>query len=703
MTSGNRLAAETSPYLRQHAGNPVHWLPWGDEAFAEARRRDVPLFVSIGYSACHWCHVMAHESFEDEATAALLNEHFVPVKVDREERPDVDAVYMDAVQALTGSGGWPLSAFATPDGRPFFAGTYFPPTRRHGTPAFTEVLGAVATAWTTRRDEVRAQADELTAAVARRIGAPLEAGPAGPGEPAWSAERADPRGALRRPSRAPTAATTGARALVDAAVGRFAAMYDAEHGGIGSAPKFPQAPMLELLLRAAGAGRADAGEMAATTLSAMAGGGIWDHLEGGFARYSVDRAWLVPHFEKMLYDQAALARLYLHAYQQTGALRWRAVVEGIVDQVGRDLDLGEGGVASSLDADAGGVEGAHATWTPDEIAAVLGRDDGRAACAFYGVTPAGQLDGRSVLHRSDGAAPLLDEPQARWRAALTAARQARVQPGRDDKALTEWNAMWCSTLAEAAGALDRDDWRARAVALGEQLFTVPRRPDGRFLRSRLGGRADHLAVAADYAWLVDAFTRLGEATGEARWTARAVEAAEGLVERFSAEDGGWYTTGADAERLVVRPRDTYDGVVPAAGSVAAVALVRLAALTGDDRWHHRAAATLEAAAPALAAGPLAVAHLVWAAELLEAGPVEVVVAGHRPDLRRAVQAAYRPRVVLAWGEPAGGPLWLGRDRPYGPGEGVAYVCTRGTCRAPSAHVAALEAALGAAGAGAGFP
>ncbi|HUZ21010.1 MAG TPA: thioredoxin domain-containing protein [Acidimicrobiales bacterium] len=663
----NRLADQTSPYLRQHRDNPVDWYPWGEEAFARAREVDRPLLVSIGYSACHWCHVMAHESFEDDATAEMINARFVPVKVDREERPDVDAVYMEAVQALSGHGGWPLTVFTTPDGRPFFGGTYFPKRATHAMPAFTAVLGAVGDAWTTRREELVAQAEELTGAVASRLAPPRAAEDGGAGLP--------PAGELLRQ-----------------AVARFAEMYDPEHGGIGRAPKFPQAPMLELLLCAevgglGGPAGARPLDMVTATLAAMAAGGIYDHLGGGFARYSVDRVWLVPHFEKMLYDQASLARVYLHAFQLTGDARWAQVLDETLGYVLRDLADPGGAIRSSEDADSEGEEGRFYTWTPAELEAVLGPERARLAADWYGVSAGGNFEGRSILHRP-GSADLLRPPAVEaCRAALFEARSSRVRPGVDDKVLTEWNAMTCSVLAEAGAATGRADWRDAAVRIGEFLLASLRRPDGRWLRSWQAGRAAHLAVAADYAWLVDCFTRLGESTGERRWTAEAVAAADGLVALFSAEDGGWYSTGSDAERLVVRPRDTYDGVTPAAGSVAASALARLGALVGDEALAERARRSVAAAGAALVSSPIAFPHLVGAAVLLDEGPLEIVVAGDRPDLVAAARSRFLPDAVLAWGEPTPSPLWEGRD------DDRAYVCRAGTCLAPVGDPAGLLAAI----------
>ncbi|MGD0219555.1 MAG: thioredoxin domain-containing protein [Acidimicrobiales bacterium] len=655
----NHLADELSPYLRQHRDNPVDWYPWGEAAFARARQLDRPVLISIGYSACHWCHVMAHESFEDEAIARLVNGGFVPVKVDREERPDLDAVYLEAVQALHGQAGWPLTVFATPEGRPFFGGTYFPARPAHGLPAFGDLLEAVLAAWAQRRDEIERQADELTAAVASGLG--------------------------------PTAPDPGlprAGELVDLALERFAASFDDEYGGVGRAPKFPQTPMLELLLRAHELGRPGALEMATATLEAMASGGIYDQLGGGFARYSVDRRWLVPHFEKMACDQAALARCYLHAWQITGDVRWRQVLEETLGYVLRVLREPAGGIRSSEDADSEGEEGRFYLWTPEELTAVLGAERGRVAAEWFGVTDEGNFAaGRSVLSR-----PVRDEivrpaEVETCRADLHRAREARAHPALDDKVLTEWNAMTCSVLAEAAAATGNAAWRAAAIELAEFLCSQLRRPDGRWLRVWQSGRAAHLAVAADYAWLVDCLTRLGELTGVGRYTEEALATAHGLIRLFSAEDGGWYTTGSDAEALVVRPRETHDGATPAAGSVAALALARLAAITGDRTCDSRAATCVATAGSALTNSPLAFAHLVEAAVFIELGAVEVVVVGDRPDLVATASTGYVPERVLVWGPAPPSPLTVGRAL-----EG-AYVCRRGACLAPLTDPAEISGAI----------
>ncbi|MGH9064438.1 MAG: thioredoxin domain-containing protein [Acidimicrobiales bacterium] len=692
----NRLAQETSPYLRQHAENPVDWYPWGEEAFAAARERDVPILLSVGYSACHWCHVMAHESFEDGATAAAVNEGFVAVKVDREERPDVDAVYMEAVQAMTGQGGWPMTVFLTPDRRPFFGGTYFPKDGGRGLPTFTAVLEAIGAAWRDRRPELVDQAAALSRAIEDRTrvpgregrgsGAPGSAGATGGGGAAGVAGVGAP----------------GARLVLGGLPGdeilrrAFAALrssYDDRWGGFGRAPKFPQPSMVDLVLRThAGPGGDDALAMATTTLDAMASGGIYDHLGGGFARYSVDATWTVPHFEKMLYDQAGLGRAYLHGWQLTGEARWRQVLDETVGYVLRDLGTPEGGLCSAEDADSEGEEGRFYVWRPGEVEAVLGPDLAPAAMAWYGVTGPGNFEGgATILHRPERGVLLRPPEVEETRLRLLEARSTRVRPGLDDKVLTEWNAMFLATLAEAAGATGRQDWRVAATGLGEFLLGALRRPgDGRWLRSWQGGQARHLAYAADYAWLVDSFTRLAELTGRARWIEAATETADGLLGLFWDPDGGGlFTTGHDAERLIVRSKDLYDGATPSAHSVAAVALLRLGVLTGEARYTEAAGAILDLVGPVLAAQPTALTHALAAVDLLASGTTEVAVVGSRDDLVGAVQSRWRPGAVLAWGEPYVSPLWEGRA------PGVAYVCRHYTCGVPAHTAEELEDQLAA--------
>jgi uncharacterized protein YyaL (SSP411 family) len=647
----NKLGDQSSPYLLQHKDNPVDWYPWGDEALEKARELGRPLFVSIGYSSCHWCHVMAHESFEDEETAQYMNTHLVPVKVDREERPDIDAIYMEAVQQLNGGrGGWPLSVFTTPDGKPFFGGTYFPPTARNDVPSFRSVLEAVCGAWATRRKELMERADALTAGVASRL------------EPA------------------PVRVVAANGKVIEHAVSAARDLYDPLYGGIGGPPKFPRAPVLELLLHCHLAGNTGALEMATNTLHAMAAGGIYDHLGGGFARYATDRAWQVPHFEKMLYDQAMLARVNLHAWQATGDGSFRQVLDETLNYVLRDLRHPAGGVCSAEDADSGGGEGLFYTWTLDELEEVLGRDGAGTAAAWYGVTQVGAIEGRSVLHRPKGADIERPPEIEHLRAELFAARANRARPGIDDKVLTEWNAMIGAVLAEAGAATGNRTWVNAATEIGEFLLQEARRADGRWMRSWKDGLSVSLAVAADYAWLVECFTRLGESTGEARWTDHASDVAEDLISLFSSSDGGFYSTGNDADRLIVRPRDTYDGITPAANSVAGIALARLGVLNGDHALIDRAAASVSSAGEALFNSPLALPGLVSAALLLDAGLIEVVIgrAAER-GLVGAVQRNLLPEVVLAWGEPTASPLWQGRDASD---DQNAYVCRAGACKLP---------------------
>jgi uncharacterized protein YyaL (SSP411 family) len=660
----NRLADQTSPYLRQHADNPVDWYPWGEEAFETARTRDVPILLSIGYSACHWCHVMAHESFEDQATASVMNRLFVNVKVDREERPDIDSVYMEALQAISGGGGWPMTVFLFPDGRPFFAGTYFPRAR------FVELMHRVTAAWTERRPGLDSDAESLVEAV--RAGTALPGAALG-GVARHSSENAG---------------------LLDEAADALLARFDGEWGGFGRAPKFPQPTMIELLLQAATLlGRRDALDAAATTLDAMASGGIYDHLGGGFARYSTDRQWLVPHFEKMLYDNALLARTYLHAWQITGTPGWRQVVEETVGYLlSPPMRLEQAGIASAEDADSEGVEGRWYVWTLDEVRDVGGDE----AVDWFGVTEEGNWEGRNILWRPQRGQLLRTPVVEAARRAMAARRASRVRPGLDDKVLTEWNAMAVATLAEAGAALGEPAWTAAAEDIGDFLLSSLRRPDGRWLRSWQSGFGPGssaagrrpLAVAADYAWLVEAFSRLAEATGRARWVSEANSVADDLLELFWDDDqGGFQTTGADAERLIARPKDTQDGAIPAANSVAAAALLRLGALTGRSRLRDHALAVIEIIGPALRRAPVAFSGLVTAADLAARGLTEVAITGDRPDLVAAVQQRYRPDTVLAWGEPYPSPLWDGRTGPDT--VGLAFVCRDWTCQAPVDDVGRL--------------
>ena len=678
----NRLARETSPYLRQHQDNPVDWYPWGDEAFARAKELDRPILLSVGYSACHWCHVMAHESFEDHETAAVMNDLYVNVKVDREERPDVDAIYMDAVQAMTGHGGWPMTVFLTPDGRPFFGGTYYPKVSRGSMLSFTNLLHRIDDVWTNRREDLEDQATELTQAISRTADL-------GPGTDLPGAD------------------------TLSAALDALKRQHDPEWGGFGSAPKFPQTMSLDLLLRVhVASGSTEALAVAVRSLDAMAAGGIYDHLGGGFARYSTDEEWLAPHFEKMLYDQALLTRVYLHAWQVTGDTRYLQVVDETIDYVLRDLRQPAGGFSSaedadSLDAHGHSEEGAFYVWTLDEVRELLDHlpNGADAAIEWWGVTADGNWEGKSILRRPVGGdlhrSPAIEQA----RRILFEARERRPRPGLDDKVLTEWNGLMLSALTEAAAATGKAHWLTVAVANAEFLLAHLRRGDGRWLRSwqasgnaedeagGTGGRAQHLAYAADHGALLDAFTRLAEATGEARWIAEARSVADALVSLFwDDERGGVFTTGTDAEALVTRPKDIMDNATPSANSLAAVGLLRLAALTGDTGYQDRANAILRLLGGPSGQHPMAFAHLLAAVDLVTSGATEIAVVGERPDLVRAVSELYLPNAVLTWGEPFTSPLWEGRD-PGPDGTGRAFVCRNYACQAPVTDVDALLAQL----------
>jgi len=671
---------ELSPYLEQHRDNPVDWFPWGEAAFTRAAELDRPIFLSVGYSACHWCHVMAHESFEDPAVAERLNAGFVCVKVDREERPDVDAVYMEAVQAITGSGGWPMSVFLTPDRRPFYGGTYFPPDDHQGRPSFTTVLTALTDIWQNRRAEVEEQADELATAISDRS----------------------------RITRRPDAVSPldaledgGPPDLLTPAAAELATRFDPRWGGFGPAPKFPQPTLVDVALRqSVRVGPGDASDqlrtLATRTLDAMAAGGIHDHLGGGFARYATDTEWLVPHFEKMLYDQAGLLRAYLHGWQVTGDPAYLGVADGIVSYVTRDLTAPEGGVYSAEDADSEGVEGRFYVWTPDEVDAAVGDPEvARAVRDWFAVAPGGNFEGATILRRPVGAALTGPDAVEQGRRRLLAHRAERVRPGLDDKVLTEWNAMYAAALAEAAAAAGRTDWATAAVGVAGFLWDRLRDADGRWLRSwqREGG-ARHLGYAADHAWLVDCFTRLGELTGRAVWTERAIVTADDLIARFAdPEDGGFFTTASDAEQLIVRTKDLFDGATPSANAVAASALARLGALTGNASYTAHARGVVDLIGDLLARHPTAFAHTVLTADLLARGATEVVITGDRPDLLAEVRRHWLPDAVVAWGEPTDTPLWADRA------PGHAYVCRDYSCQVPADDPGVLGGQLAGSGGG----
>jgi hypothetical protein len=617
----NRLAEETSPYLLQHADNPVDWYAWGPEALERARAEDRPILLSIGYSACHWCHVMEHESFENEATAQLMNERFVNVKVDREERPDLDAVYMDAVVALSGQGGWPMTVFLTPDGEPFFGGTYYPPEPRHGLPSFREVLVAVSDAYRERRDDVTRQAAALVDALGQT--------------------------ARQGPSREPLTSL-----LLTEAVAGLRRSFDPVWGGFGRAPKFPPGSVLEFLLR-----RGEL-ELATRTLDGMAAGGMYDLLGGGFHRYSVDERWLVPHFEKMLYDNALLASAYLHGWLVTGDLHYRRVSEETLDYMLRELALPEGGFASAHDADTDGVEGATFTWTEEEGA------------------PADALQpfehGRSILR---------GELDPETKARLFELRERRPKPARDDKAVASWNGLALAALAEAGWHLDRRDYLDAAVRLGEFVLG-PLSSEGRLHRTFNAGRAKGTGYLEDYADVAHGLYELHVATGELRWLEESRRLALLAVELFSDDDrGGFYLTAADAERLVTRTKSLDDNPTPSGNSMLAFVLLRLARIYGDDELERRAVDVFRLIAPVITRAPAAFGWALCGLDLHLSPPREVAVIGP-PDapVARRVLGEWDPRAVVAFGPSDDVPLLAGKELVDG--KPAVYVCERFACQAP---------------------
>ena len=653
----NRLGGESSPYLLQHKDNPVDWEPWGDRALSRARDQDRPLLVSIGYSACHWCHVMAHESFEDKEIAAVMNERFVCVKVDREERPDIDAICMEACQALTGHGGWPLNAFLTPDGVPFYAGTYFPPESRHGLPSWRMVLDGVTEAWSARRDQIQRQGAQMVEALSAT--AKLE------------------------PSLEPITDE-----LVRAALVSLWSTYDRANGGFGRAPKFPQASVIELLLA-----RGER-EMSLETLAAMARGGIYDQVGGGFARYSVDATWTVPHFEKMLYDNALLTRAYLHGWQVSGNERFRAVCCETLDWAIREMQGPEGGFCSALDADSEGVEGKFYVWSVDELRDVLG-PAGLAdeAIAYFGATERGNFEhsGRNVLEARGPEPAELPE----IRRLLLQARGDRVRPGLDDKRLTSWNALMISALAETGAALGREDYLDAAVRCASFVLSDLRDGDGHLLRSWKDGAAHLDAYLEDHAFLLEALISLYEGTGDVRWYREATALADAMIESFSdPERGGFFTTGSGHEQLAARRKDLEDSPIPSGNSAATFGLLRLALLSGEGRYERHALGVLRLLFPLAARHPLAFGHLLTAADFYLAPAREVAIVGPEPEageLLRVVRDHYRPHVVLACGEADAVPLLEGREPVEG--HAAAYVCERFVCQAPVTTADELAAAL----------
>jgi uncharacterized protein YyaL (SSP411 family) len=666
----NRLIHETSPYLLQHAHNPVDWHPWGEEAFGLARDRDVPVLLSVGYSSCHWCHVMERESFEDPEIAALMNELFVSIKVDREERPDVDSIYMGAVQAMTGQGGWPMTVFLTPAGDPFYGGTYFPPDDRGGLPAFPTVLRAISDSYKSNRSEVK----RVTGQLVERIRL------SGTGVPS-----SDPL----------------TEEILRAAFRTVKGQFDDTNGGVGMQPKFPQPMTYEFLLRYhARTGDPDALEIVQLTLDRMADGGIYDQIGGGFHRYSTDAFWLVPHFEKMLYDNALLVKLYLHAFQVTDDDQYRQVVEQTLEYVRREMTSPEGGFYSAQDADSEGVEGKYFVWRPEEIISVLGKDQGQVVNRYYGVTEVGNFEGRSILHRSEASrqvadeiglseeafAELLGDSTAR----LLQARQERIAPMRDDKVLTAWNGMMLRAYAEAGAVLARPDYVDTARRSASFLLDAMKKGD-RLLRTYRDGEAKLNAYLDDYASLIDGLIALHEADLDFRWLREAESLADSMIALFWDDASQqFYDTGSDHEKLIVRPRDIADNAVPSGGSMAADTLLRLAVITGKGEFESKAVASLRSSREMMARFPMGAGHWLGALDFYLSRPKEVAVIGDPLDadtraLVGQVSRSFLPNRVLVvadpkTGEDSGYPLLSGRGLVDG--KAAAYVCENYVCKLP---------------------
>jgi len=641
----NRLARETSPYLLQHRDNPVDWYPWGPEALERAREEERPILLSVGYSACHWCHVMERESFEDPETAAYMNEHFVSVKVDREERPDVDAIYMEAVQQISGHGGWPMTVFLDPDGVPFYGGTYFPPDEGRGMPSFRMVMEAVVHAFETQREEIRERAPQVRAGLS-------------------AISEVEPR-------------ELPGRSKLDEAVQRLLAAADRRNGGFGGAPKFPPASSLELLLACGET------EVVERTLDAMLAGGIYDQLGGGFSRYSVDAIWLVPHFEKMLYDNALLARAYLHGWQVLGHERYRRACEETLDWMLREMRGPEGGFYSALDADSEGEEGKFYAWTPEQIREVLG-EGAEAMIEYLGVTERGNFEGANVLHLAGG--PEAEEPEgfAEMKRALFEARAQRVRPGLDDKRLTSWNALTIAALADAGAVLGREDYLDAARACAEFVLGELRDADGNLLRTYKDERAHLNAYLEDHAFLLEALLTLYESSFEERWFTEARALAETTIERFGdPERGGFYSTSSDHEELIARRKEVGDHPIPSGNSSAAMGLLRLGALTGERRYEEAGAGVFALFATPAVQHPDAFAHLLRALDFHLSPSREVALVGNDlGELATVVRERPLFHLVLAGGPEGTEQPPLLADRTTVDGQPAAYVCENFACQLP---------------------
>ena len=677
----NRLQHETSPYLLQHQDNPVDWYPWGDEAFEKARAEDKPILLSVGYSACHWCHVMAHESFEHEPTARIMNELFVNIKVDREERPDVDDIYMQAVQALTGQGGWPMTVFLLPDGRPFYGGTYFPREPRMGMPAFHQILTGVADAYHNRRQDAEQSAGALTESLDRNV--------LGIGGEA-SALNAD---------------------LLDTAAQGILRNFDSRNGGFGSAPKFPQPMTLEFLLRTyTRTGKQETLDAVTFTLKKMARGGIYDQVGGGFHRYSVDAVWLVPHFEKMLYDNAQLSRVYLRAWQITREPFYQRIAEEIYDYILREMTNVEGGFYSTTDADSEGEEGKFFVWDQDELEALLG-DDADIAIEYWGVSEGGNFEGHNILHvpNDDSAVAQrlglgeaeLAEKLGSIKDRLYAVRTHRIHPGLDDKILTSWNGMMLASLAEAARVLNRDDYREAAQRNAEFLLRELMVTDGSLLRTHKNGQSKISAYLEDYANLIDGLLELYQTTFEAQWFMNARQLADTVLEHFPAADGGFFDTSDAHEALIVRPRNVQDNATPSGNAMMARQLLRLSAYTGDSRYDQAAQGTLKLLTGAMQQYPQAFGESLNAVDMWVAGQQEIAIVGSLGDdqtqsLLQVAREPFRPNVITALSESdidGETIIPLLNYRVMRGGEPTVYVCRNFACAMPVTTPAAMRGLL----------